>query len=805
MVLSRERGVENRLIGETISHYRIIKKLGGGGMGVVYEAQDLTLGRHVALKFLPDDLAKSLDALQRFEREARTASSLNHPHICVIHEIGHQDGRTFIVMEMLKGQTLKYCIQGKPLEIEQTLELAVQITDALDAAHLERIIHRDIKPANIFVTERQEAKLLDFGIAKQTSRNSQQMMDGDQVTENVDQSLTGIGITLGTIAYMSPEQVRGDKLDGRTDLFSLGVVLYEMATGTAPFQATTSGKLLEAVLTYNPVSPAQLNPKIPKEFARIIQKAIEKDRNLRYQSAADMLTDLKRLKRDLLSGQISHVRETETRDVRWWPWMAGASVLILAMLTGWWLLREQPKKESSVQQSKMETPSIAVLPFVNMSADKNQEYFSDGMAEELLNDLAHIRGLRVVARTSSFQFKGKNEDLRTIGKKLNVGSILEGSVRKEGNRVRITAQLVNAEDGFHIWSQTYDRELNDILAVQEEIAHSVADALKVTLLGEYSNTSSRSKNVEAYNAYLQGRYFSERRTKEDLEKAIGYYEEAISLDQTYALAWTGLAHVNTSMVGAGFSTVEGGFKKSRDSVTKAIQLDGNLAEAHAELAFIQTYHDWDWKTAEVSYQRALALEPGNASVVRGAAMLSACLGNLDDAISLDRRAVILDPLSIPAHFYLGFHLYYDNQMEQAIDAVRKALELNREFPRAHMLLGRISLAQSRFPQAITEMEQETDPTWRQHGLALAYFANGKKTEADTIFQKFVKENQSDWAFQIAQIFAFRNEKDHAFEWLERAYAQRDGGLAQMKGDPLLKNLQSDPRYSAFLKKMRLPE
>jgi serine/threonine protein kinase/Flp pilus assembly protein TadD len=779
--------------------------LGGGGMGVVYEAEDLKLGRHVALKFLPDDLAESPDALQRFEREARTASSLNHPHICVIHEIGQENGRTFIVMEMMKGQTLKYLSKGKRMEIDQILELAVQITDALDAAHSERIIHRDIKPANIFVTERQEAKLLDFGIAKQTARSSQQMKDAEQITENVDQSLTGIGVTLGTIAYMSPEQIRGDKLDGRTDLFSLGVVLYEMATGIAPFQATTSGKLLEAVLTHNPISPAQVNPKVPIELQRIIQKALEKDRNLRYQTAADMLTDLKRLRRDLLSGQISHVGGTSVKDVRQWMWWVGASVLVLAFLGGWWLLHEQKKTDSSLTHSIVDPPSIAVLPFINMSADKDQEYFSDGMSEELLNDLAHIRGLRVVARTSSFQFKGKNEDLRTIGKKLNVRTILEGSVRKEGNRVRITAQLVNANDGFHIWSQTYDRELNDILLVQQEISQSVADALKVTLLGENNNEPSRSKNVDAYNAYLQGRYFSERRTKEDLEKAISYYEQAISLDPTYALAWTGLAQVNSSKVGAGYTTVEEGFKKSRDAVTKAIQLQGNLAEAQAELAFIQTYNDWDWKTAETSYERALALEPGNASVVRGAAMLAACLGQFDEAISLDRRAVLLDPLSIPAHFYLGFHLYYHNQMEQAIEAVRKTLELNPAFPRAHMLLGRISLAQSRLPQALAEMEQETDPTWRQHGLALAYFANGKKKEADATLQKFIKENQTDWAFQIAQIFAFRNEKGQAFEWLERAYAQRDGGLAQMKGDPLLKNLQSDSRYSDFLKKMRLPQ
>ncbi len=475
----------------------------------------------------------------------------------------------------------------------------------------------------------------------------------------------------------------------------------------------------------------------------------------------------------------------------------GVLVAVLAVAAVFWLRR-------AGRGSAGGTPSIAVLPFVDMSSEKNQEYFSDGLAEELLNDLAKIPGLRVAARTSSFQFKGKNEDLRTVGEKLNVGAILEGSVRKQGSRVRITAQLIKVGDGFHLWSETYDREMNDIFAVQDEIARSVAGSLKVALLGKKTAMpSAQGTNADAYNAYLQGEYFLKRHGKENLEKSLGYYEQAIKQDPGYAPAWVGLAAARSDQADRGYLPVEEGYGKAREAAERALALDANLAEAHAAMGGIKLSYDWDWTGADASYQRALALEPGNAKFVRNAGMLAKTLGRFDEALAQDRRAVELDPLSAATHNNLGNHAYYAGRPEEAAAALKKALELNPEFPGSHNSLGQVYLAQRHPQEALAEMEREPGPELRLQGQALAYHALGRKKESDAALAELIKKYQADAAFQIAEVYAFRGEADRAFEWLERAYAQRDSGIAEMKGDPLLKSLERDPRYAAFLKKMRL--
>ncbi len=477
--------------------------------------------------------------------------------------------------------------------------------------------------------------------------------------------------------------------------------------------------------------------------------------------------------------------------------VVGVLVAVLAVAAVFWLRR-------GGKGSTGGTPSIAVLPFVDMSSEKNQEYFSDGLAEELLNDLAKIPGLRVAARTSSFQFKGKNEDLRTVGEKLNVGAILEGSVRRQGSRVRITAQLIKVGDGFHLWSETYDREMNDIFAVQDEIARSVAGSLKVALLGKKTAIpSSQGTNADAYNAYLQGEYFLKRHGKENLEKSLGYYEQTIKLDPGYAPAWVGLAAARSDQADRGYLPVEEGYRKAREAAERALALDANLAEAHAAMGGIKMSYDWDWAGAEASYQRALALEPGNAKFVRNAGMLAKTLGRFDEALAQDRRAVELDPLSVPAHNTLGFAAYYAGRREEAAAALKKALELNPEFPGSHNSLGQVYLAQSHPQEALAEMEREPEPELRLQGQALAYHALGRKKESDVALAELIAKYQAEAAFQIAEVYAFRGEADRALEWLERAYSQRDSGLAEMKGDPLLKSLERDPRYAAFLKKMRL--
>jgi TolB-like protein/Flp pilus assembly protein TadD len=787
-------------IGETISHYRILNKLGGGGMGVVYEAEDLSLERHVALKFLPEDLVATKEALERFKREAKSASALNHPNICTIHEIGEHQGRPFIAMEMMKGKTLKHAISGKSMEIDQVLDLGVQIADALDAAHAERIIHRDIKPANIFVTNRGQSKLLDFGLAKQTGVES---ADTEMPTASTPQNLTKTGSTMGTVAYMSPEQARGKELDARTDLFSFGVVLYEMVTGQLPFGGQTTGEMLEAIFTQEPAAPVRLNSKVPAELERIIYKALEKDRNLRYQSAAEIRTDLQRLERDTSHGSIGQaslpasVAATEGHATKKAGKWGIAIVVVLLLMAGTIFYFKSRSKPSATGKT-----AIAVLPFNDMSADKSQEYFSDGLTEELTDLLAKNPKLRVTSRTSAFSFKGKEVNIKTIAQQLNVTHVLEGSVRKAGDQLRITAQLIEVATDSHLWSQTYDRKLENIFAVQDDISASVAGALKATLEGQPAKT--KETNPEAYNAYLQGRYFLDRRSKEDLEKAIGYYEQALQIDPNYARVWVELSQVHGSQADRGYLPVDEGYSKARKEAEKALELDPKLAEAHTNMGWIKMIYDWDWTGADAAFKRALELEPGNADAVRGAAALAGTLGRFDEAIQLDRRAIELDPLRVSTYNNLAVHSYYAGRWDEAEIAFRKALELNPQYPRAHERLGCIYLAQSKPEEALAEMQKEHEPAWRGQGLALAYHAAGKKKEADAALADYIEKYQNDAAYQIAEIYAYRGETDKAFEWLERAYKQRDGGLAEMKGDPLLRNIEHDPRYLPFLQKMKLP-